>query len=127
MVLDFHKKYGCIRNERPAVPSAELRLLRTRLIIEEAAEFANAASRSDFVEMVDALCDLLYVTYGAAVVMGVDLEPIFAEVQRSNMTKDGGGHDSAGKVEKGPNFEPPNIVGQLQQQGWWENAGHAKL
>ncbi len=68
--------------------------------------------------LVDGLCDLLYVVYGTAVTMGVDLEPVFAEVQRSNMTKDGGGKDAGGKIEKGPNFTPPDVIGQLNMQGW---------
>ena len=106
----FHEKYGCVTKYTPEMPDADLRLLRTRLIVEEAGEFAKAASCSDMVEMVDALCDLLYVVYGAAVAMGVDLEPLFAEVQRSNMTKDGGGHDNGGKVVKGPNFEEPDLA-----------------
>ena len=39
-------------------------------------------------------------------------------VQRSNMTKDGGGNDSGGKTLKGPNFELPNIKKCLEKQGW---------
>jgi len=93
-------------------------LLRSRLLQEEVAEFTGAASKGDFIDMVDALCDILYVTYGAAVCLGVDLEPIFAEVQRSNITKDGGGHDTGGKVVKGPDFSPPDIEGKLRWQGW---------
>lgn len=116
MVFDFHKKYNCEHYDEPTVPSDRTLLLRTRLITEEAGEFAAAASNKDLVGMIDALCDILYVTYGAAVVLGVDLEPFFAEVQRSNMTKDGGGQDSGGKVVKGPNFEPPNLERILEQQ-----------
>jgi len=120
MVQDFHEKYGCEWNKTPIMPDDQVLLLRSRLIVDEAAEFLAAASQGDFKEMIDALCDILYVTYGAAVVMGVDLEPIFAEVQASNMTKDGGGKDSSGKVEKGPLFRPPNIAGELEEQGWNE-------
>ena len=118
MVEDFHNKYHCDHTSHPTMPTEKLLLLRSRLIADEAAEFLSAASKGDFVEMVDALCDILYVTYGAAVVMGEDLDPIFAEVQASNMTKDGGGKDSAGKVEKGPNFREPDIKGKLREQGW---------
>ncbi len=114
----FPQKYTCVNKSTPEIPPDDLMLLRTRLIIEEVGEFAKAASCSDMEGMVDALCDLLYVTYGTAVVMGVDLEPLFAEVQRSNMTKDGGGHDSGGKVVKGPDFEEPDLLTILHQQGW---------
>lgn len=115
-VQAFHKKYGCLTKYRPTMPEDKVLLLRARLIVEEAAEFMVAASNRDMAEMVDALADLLYVTYGTAVVMGVDMEPISAEVQRSNMTKDGGGQDSGGKIMKGPNFEEPDIAGQLLEQ-----------
>ena len=56
-------------------------------------------------------------TYGAAVEMGVDLEPVFAEVHRSNMSKDGG-KDAGGKVLKGPSFTPPNIAQELKKLGY---------
>ena len=117
-VQNFHEKYGCLTEHKPTMPDAKVLLLRARLIVEEAAEFMVAASNQDMVEMCDALADLLYVTYGTAVTMGVDMEPISAEVQRSNMTKDGGGQDSGGKIKKGPDFKETDISRQLSQQGW---------
>lgn len=116
-VQEFHEKYGCLAKYEPTVPDAKILLLRARLIVEEAAEFMSAASNENMIEMCDALADLLYVTYGTAVVLGVDMEPISAEVQRSNMTKDGGGQDSGGKIMKGPNFEEPDIAGTIAKQG----------
>jgi predicted HAD superfamily Cof-like phosphohydrolase len=117
-VRDFHVKYGGEYSDKPVMLSDKARFRRARLIIAEAAEFMDAAGKDDMVEMVDALADLLYVTYGTAVEMGVDIEPVFAEVQRSNMTKDGGGQDSGGKILKGPNFSPPDLVSVLKEQGW---------
>lgn len=117
-VQKFHEKYGCLVNYKPTMPDDRVLLLRTRLIMEEAAEFAVAASNRDMVAMCDALADLRYVTDGTAVVMGVDMEPISDEVQRSNMTKDGGGQDSGGKIMKGPDFKEPNVGLELGWQGW---------
>lgn len=117
-VLAFHKKYGCLYNDKPTDLAPEVLLLRSRLIVEEAAEFVSAASQNDMVGMVDAITDLLYVTYGAAVCLGVDIEPCFKEVQKSNMTKDGGGKDSAGKIKKGPDFQEPDLLSIIQKQGW---------
>lgn len=117
-VYDFHKKYNCLALDFPTLPDAQLLLLRGRLIVEEASEFLKAASHRDMAGICDALADLLYVVYGTAVVMGIDMEPISEEVQRSNMTKDGGGHDSGGKVMKGPDFKPPDISRCLQEQGF---------
>jgi predicted HAD superfamily Cof-like phosphohydrolase len=117
MVADFHAKYDLPRPAAPTMPAPKDRLRRARLIISEAAEFLEAADQSDFIEMIDALADILVVTYGTAIEMGVDLEPIFAEVQRSNMSKDGG-RDAGGKVLKGPSFSPPRIAEVLRQQGY---------
>ena len=117
-VQEFHKKYGCVVNHKPTMIDAKTALLRARLIVEEAAEFMAAVSNEDMIGMCDAIADLLYVTYGTAVVMGVDMEPISDEVQRSNMTKDGGGQDSGGKVMKGPDFEEPDIEGIVETLGW---------
>ncbi len=117
MVIEFHQKYGAPIQETPRQISVKDRLRRARLICAEAAEFLEAADKDDFVEMVDALADLLVVTYGAAVEMGVDLEPIFAEVHRSNMSKDGG-MDAGGKILKGPGFAAPDLRAVLSGQGY---------
>jgi predicted HAD superfamily Cof-like phosphohydrolase len=117
MVREFHQKYGAPIQSTPAQIGVKDRLRRARLICSEAAEFLEAADKADFVEMVDALADILVVTYGAAVEMGVDLEPVFAEVHRSNMSKDGG-TDAGGKILKGPSFTPPDINGELVKQGY---------
>jgi len=61
--------------------------LRSALIMEEALEFAKATDDQNWVEIIDAICDLLYVTYGAAIAMGIDINPFFEEVHRSNMSK----------------------------------------
>jgi len=117
MVKEFHQKYDAPVQETPGQIGVKDRLRRARLIVSEAAEFMEAADQDDFVEMVDALADILVVTYGAAVEMGVDLEPVFAEVQRSNMSKNGG-KDAGGKILKGPDFSPPDIPGELIKQGY---------
>lgn len=117
MVKEFHQKYDAPIQEIPRQISVKDRLRRARLICSEAAEFLEAADQDNFAEMVDALADILVVTYGAAVEMGVDLEPVFAEVHHSNMSKNGG-KDPGGKILKGPGFSPPDILGKLSEQGY---------
>jgi predicted HAD superfamily Cof-like phosphohydrolase len=115
MVAAFHRKFGTPPPEAPDLdrfPGA----LRVKLIQEEAEEFAQAVADGDLVEMVDALCDLLYVTYGAAVDLGVDLEPFFAEVHRSNMEKVGGTRRADGKWLKPPGWTPPDVAGLLRRR-----------
>jgi predicted HAD superfamily Cof-like phosphohydrolase len=116
MVLEFHEKYGAPVGAHPAMIAVKDRMRRARLIVSEASEFLEAADKDDFVEMVDALADLLVVVYGAAVEMGVDLEPVFREVHRSNMSKNGG-KDAGGEILKGLGFSPPDIAAELRKQG----------
>ena len=64
----------------------------------------------------DAVADLLYVTYGTAVSCGIDIEPIFREVHRSNMTKVGGTRRDDGKWIKPDDYSPAQIEPLLKQQ-----------
>jgi len=86
-VRDFHETFELTLNDVPQVPSEQDARLRSNLIKEEADEFDRAAKANDLVGVADALADLLYVVYGAANTYGIDMEPVFAEVHRSNMTK----------------------------------------
>jgi predicted HAD superfamily Cof-like phosphohydrolase len=65
----------------------------------------------DIERIADALGDLLYVVYGTAVSYGIDMEPVFAEIHRSNMSK--GDPEvvraSNGKILKSRNWTPPNL------------------
>lgn len=112
MVREFHRRFGLPAPDRVTLDQFP-GPLRVRLIQEEAEEFAAAVEAGDLPGMVDALCDLLYVTYGAAVAMGVDLEPFFEEVHRTNMAKEGGPRRADGKQLKPPGWEPPRIAAML--------------
>jgi len=111
------------------------RELRSNLILEEAREFQAASDELDLVEIADAIADLLYVVYGAAVTYGLDAQVLFDEVHRSNMTKiwpDGTIHrrESDGKILKPPSYSPADIKGTLAAlSGSMEpqEAGSAKL
>jgi predicted HAD superfamily Cof-like phosphohydrolase len=117
MVHQFHERFGLIRNARPTIPGPNVHRLRTLLIEEELAEFRNAGEAQDLVGAADALADLLYVVYGAAVEYGIDLESVFAEIHRSNMSKDPrGGCRADGKVCKGPGYEAPDVRGIVESQ-----------
>lgn len=115
----FHKRGGHTVGDDPALRDLAL---RKRLVLEEAQEFADACDAGDLVEAIDALCDLLYVTFGSAVAFGVDLDPFFEEVHRSNMAKLTAGKDPGGKQLKPDGWEPPDIAGVLA--GVLERARH---
>lgn len=110
--------------ETPVIPKPDIRSLRYTLIHEELTELAVASANEDIVEVADALGDLLVVVLGTAVAYGIDLEPIFWEIHRSNMTKFIDGHRGPnGKWIKGPSYEPA-LLGPLikQQRGQIEDA-----
>ena len=94
--------------------------LRCALIEEEAREFREAVAANDPVEMVDALCDLLYVVYGAACQLGVDLDPLFREVHRTNMEKQSGFRRADGKWMKPADWQPPRIAPMLKERYGYE-------
>jgi len=118
MVREFHERFGLTRNPRPTVPSGNVHRLRTLLIDEELAEFRNAGEAQDLVGVADALADMLYAVYGAAVEYGIDLEPVFMEIHRSNMSKGGQacGCRPDGKVLKGLGYRPPNVREVIERQ-----------
>lgn len=121
-------------------PSLAVRKLRVKLVAEELTELAAASGINMRVHMwpdgpgspvdtvdnyelprphgsyeadvsaADAIADLLVVVYGAAVAWGIDIDPVFEEVMRSNMTKFIDGHKRAdGKYMKGPSYEPAKV------------------
>ncbi len=96
------------------------------MIDEEAAEFRDALAAGDIVGVADAIADLLYVVYGAALTFGIPVRAVFAEVHRSNMTKLGDDgiplYREDGKVLKGPNFSPPNLLPILTAAGYQPDA-----
>jgi len=117
MVHQFHERFGLRTNTRPSLPGTAVHRLRTLLMEEGLAEFRNAGEAEDLVGVADALGDLLYVVYGAAAEYGVDLEPVFAEIHRANMTKDSRARCRAdGKVSKGAAYQPPDVRGVVESQ-----------
>jgi predicted HAD superfamily Cof-like phosphohydrolase len=137
-VEDFHRKFGHPIGETPAFRRPEL---RAKLILEEAIEtavgilghtraaelvrqeFIELNTRTpkdapDFVEAIDGICDTLYVTVGAAIEFGVDIQPVFDEVHRSNMDKVGGAVRADGKSLKPAGWKPPAILDRLVDQGY---------
>lgn len=135
-VRDFMLKAGQECPATPTLPSLEVRQLRVRLIAEELLELADAyglkleilddvpgipaqvirvipagpPAADALCQAYDAILDLQVVTIGAGVAMGLDLDPGWTEVCRSNSTKFTDGHRRAdGKWVKGPGYSPPDL------------------
>ena len=116
-IVTLMKQFNQPVKESPELPDAETRLLRARLVFEEALEFVKGCGCTvtmlpatssgegqtaviddigvvldpkgtpDFAEYVDGCIDQLVVTYGALNAAGVKAQPAWDEVQRSNMSK----------------------------------------
>lgn len=112
MVAEWHRKFGVVIGETPAIRRPDL---RCSLIREEAEETCAAIEVGDLVEAIDGMCDLLYVTLGTAVEFGIDLAPFFEEVHRSNMEKVGGATRDDGKILKPDGWQKPRIAEMLAE------------
>ena len=116
MVLEFHEQFDIQVAAIPTVPDESTQKLRIRLIQEEFDELQEALKAKDLPAIAKELADLLYVVYGTAVSYGVDMEPVFQEVHRSNMSKVGGYKRDDGKWVKPPTYSPADILPILSTQ-----------
>lgn len=112
-VAEFNHKHDVKLGDTGAPQFAEVDL-RMGLIREEMHELEDAIEANDIVAAADAIADSVYVLLGAALVWGIHLEAVFAEVHRSNMTKTPGKLAPNGKIMKGPDYSPPDIVSALK-------------
>lgn len=126
LVREFHEAFGAPVADKPYLIPEDRSALRIKLIQEELDEFEVAVTKGDIVEIADALTDLLVVVHGSLVEYGFDDEPLFQEVQDSNMSKlgadgkpiisDGTDGFPLGKILKGPNYFKPNLSKIVQEQ-----------
>lgn len=116
MVQEFHEQFDIHIASIPSVPDEPTQILRNRLILEEFEEFQEAMQSKDLPNMAKELADLLYVVYGTAVSLGIDMEPVFKEVHRSNMSKVGGHKREDGKWVKPPTYSPASLEAILETQ-----------
>ncbi|NEA97508.1 MazG nucleotide pyrophosphohydrolase domain-containing protein [Streptomyces sp. SID13726] len=130
LVRAFHLAFGLDARSTPTAVPSELAAQRGRLLAEEAAEVAEVAVGGPLDRLAHELADVVYVAYGTALVHGIDLDAVIAEVHRSNMTKLGPDGQIArredGKVLKGEHYEAPDVSGVLRRQGWVTGAGLAE-
>ena len=119
----------------PTIVPPEVRILRARLIVEEALEQVEAlgvdvaydsvghrtilfpdnitfrcCGEVDLVKFADGCANQVYVSVGGATALGINLEPVWQLVQAANMAKFGPGSYQRpdGKQTKPPGWLPPN-------------------
>ncbi|MEU6538661.1 MazG nucleotide pyrophosphohydrolase domain-containing protein [Streptomyces sp. NPDC047000] len=122
LVRAFHLAFGLDARETPTEVPPALAAHRGELLAEEAAEVAEVSVGAPLDRLAHELADVVYVAYGTALVHGIDLDAVIAEIHRSNMTKLGPGGQVArradGKVLKGEHYEAPDVGAVLRGQGW---------
>tara|TARA_B100001059_G_scaffold156455_1_gene155970 strand:- start:258 stop:641 length:384 start_codon:yes stop_codon:yes gene_type:complete len=116
-VKQFHKTYKIGYSDKPLASLGKNKnRLRFKLMSEENDEYLAAADNNDMIEVADALGDMLYILCGTILEHGMQdlIEPVFDEIQKSNMSKLGEDGNPIfredGKVMKGPNYFKPNFT-----------------
>ena len=117
MVEEFHRKFSILAQVTPTDLNEETKRLRVRLIEEEFDELKESMAGGDLAAVAKEMADLLYVVYGTAVSYGIDMDPVFREVHRSNMSKVGGYKREDGKWVKPATYSPARIESILAEQG----------
>ena len=138
-VLAFMRRAGQEAPLSPVIPDAGTRVLRAKLMLEEALETVRALGVSvcmrgaevsmdglvfedtgdpSIEEVVDGCADISVVTVGTLIAFGVDDEPVLEEVDGANLRKFGPGARvrQDGKWIKPPDWVPPDIKGVLVRQ-----------
>ena len=116
MVDAFHRAFDIVVSAAPTVVDGRTRELRVKLIQEEFDELKEAMESGDLPSIAKEMADLLYVVYGTAVSYGIDMDPVFREVHRSNMSKVGGYKREDGKWIKPASYSPARIEPILAEQ-----------
>lgn len=144
-VRQFMQNAGQATPEAPTIPDAETRVLRAKLILEEALETAKALgvgvrlatdegqevdfSHVDHLDfyadgdvdlegVADGCADISVVTVGTLIAFGLDDEPLLEEVDTANLRKfaEGSYRRADGKWMKPPGWTPPDIRGVIDRQ-----------
>ncbi|MCB0720247.1 MAG: hypothetical protein KDD65_17500 [Bacteroidetes bacterium] len=142
-VREFMQKAGQETPSAVTIPDADTRVLRAKLILEEALETVTAlgvtvrlsdgsdgtlgrgsvldfeaTDEPDLEEIVDGCADISVVTVGTLIAFGVDDEPILEEVDRANLRKfaEGSYRREDGKWMKPPGWTKPDILGVIEAQ-----------
>ena len=86
----FNRTFGKPNEYEPTIPEKKEWKFVYDFILEELEEYREACENGDIVEVLDALCDITYVSLGNGVMLhGLKdkIWPAYQEVQASNMSK----------------------------------------
>ena len=103
-VETFNKTFGKPNNYEPTIPEKKEWQFVYDFILEELEEYREACENGNIVEVLDALCDITYVSLGNGTMLhGLKdkIWPAYQEVQASNLSKACSSEDEAqATVEK---------------------------
>jgi predicted HAD superfamily Cof-like phosphohydrolase len=113
LVAEFHQKFAVPLLSKPSLIPQDRSNHRHKLMSEEVAEYKAGVANEDLENIAKELADVLFATYGTILEHGLQdkMEEIFAEVHRSNMSKDF--HEY--KMIKGKSYTPANIADILSK------------
>ena len=100
--------------KQKAIENDDLLLKRLAMAIEETSEWLDAHAVGDLAKAADAWADRAYVLMGDAVAAGLPAAELFAEIHRSNMSKDAA-NDEDGKGQKREGYSAPDVGGVLRR------------
>jgi len=89
-VEEFNEVMGKLNNYDPVIPDEKEWMFVYNFILEELEEYKHACETGNIVEVLDALCDITYVSLGnGAMLHGLKNKvwPAYQEVQASNLSK----------------------------------------
>lgn len=140
-IEEFMRKAGQAVPDKVTEPDEDTRLLRAKLIYEEAIETITALGVQMFFEydgsdegsaqlrfevvgdfdlegVADGCADILVVTIGTFSACGIHDNPVMHEVNQANLRKFdiGGYRRDDGKWMKPPDWQPPDIMKVLESQ-----------
>lgn len=120
-IIDFRIKYGLPIPSETGRMDMDGLLYRLGHIDEEVRELNNAVEDEDIVEMADALVDIVYVTIGTAMALGINFQACWDEVHRANMEKQRAKPDGSDSkrgsgldIVKPPGWEAPDLERKLR-------------
>lgn len=106
-----------VREKPEIIPQSEVKFMYN-LIHEEVVEELLPAleENKDLVKIADGIVDSIVVLLGAAVHYGIDVRPIWDEIQKTNLAKKGGEKRADGKILKPIGWTPPDIKSIIEEQ-----------
>ena len=118
-VLEFNFKFrpDHVFPARPRMARPEDTELCMALVMEEIGELFEGIADKNLASIADGAVDSIVVILGLLTFFGIDPRPIWDEIHRTNMAKEGGDTRRDGKILKPKGWQPPKVKELLIKQG----------